>query len=196
MSRTPSTMLPLGTPAPHFALPNACSGRAVASSEFDGAVLLVAFVSNHCPYVKHILPGFVTMAHEYLKRGVAVVMISSNDIEAYPDDAPEKMQVLAEQMKLGFPYLFDETQEVARSYRAACTPDFFLFNREHKLIYRGQMDGARKSNDVPVDGADLRAAMDAALANQAPSPDQKPSLGCNIKWKPGHEPEYFQNELR
>lgn len=191
MSRTPSTMLPLGTLAPHFALPDASSGRAIARSEFDGQILLVAFVSNHCPYVKHILPGFVSMAHDYIARGVAVVMISSNDIEAYPDDAPDKMQVLADDMKLGFPYLFDESQEVARAYRAACTPDFFLFDREHKLVYRGQMDGARKNNEVPVDGADLRAAMDAVLANQEVSSEQKPSLGCNIKWKPGHEPDYF-----
>ena len=191
MSRTPSTMLPLGTQSPLFALPDVVSGRTIAKSEFDQQVLLVAFVSNHCPYVKHILPGFVQMAHEYLDRGVGVVMISSNDIEAYPDDAPDKMQVLADEMKLGFPYLYDESQQVARAYHAACTPDFFLFDEEHKLVYRGQMDGARKNNDVPVDGADLRAAMDAVLAGQPVSGDQKPSLGCNIKWKPGHEPDYF-----
>jgi peroxiredoxin len=191
MSRTPSTMLPLGTPAPHFALPDVTSGRAIAKSEFDGQILLVAFVSNHCPYVKHILPGFVAMAHDYLARNVAVVAISSNDTEDYPDDSPEAMQVLAQQMGFGFPYLYDESQDVARAYHAACTPDFFLFDEQHKLIYRGQMDGARKNNDVPVDGADLRAAMDAALAGQPISPEQKPSLGCNIKWKPGNEPEYF-----
>lgn len=192
MARTPSTMLPLGTPAPHFALPDAASGRTIAKSEFDGQILLVAFVSNHCPYVKHILPGFVALAHDYVSRGVGVVAISSNDIDGYPDDAPQAMQALAEQMSFGFPYLFDESQDIARAYRAACTPDFFLFDESHKLIYRGQMDGARKNNDVPVDGADLRAAMDAVLANETVSPDQKPSLGCNIKWKPGHEPDYFQ----
>ncbi len=194
MARTPSTMLPLGTPAPHFALPDASSGRTVALSEFDGQVLLVAFVSNHCPYVKHILPGFVALAHEYLERKVAVVMISSNDAGAYPEDAPEPMQVLARQMNLRFPYLFDETQAVAREFRAACTPDFFLFDEAHKLIYRGQMDGARKNNDLPVSGADLRAALDAALAHQPVSAEQKPSLGCNIKWKPGHEPDYFARQ--
>ncbi len=193
MSRTPSTMLPLGTPAPNFALPDASSGRAVALSEFDGQILLVAFVSNHCPYVKHILPGFVQLAHEYLERGVAIVMISSNDAQVYPDDAPEQMQVLARQMELRVPYLFDETQQVAREYHAACTPDFFLFDEHHKLIYRGQMDAARKNNDLPVDGADLRAALDAALAGEPASIEQKPSLGCNIKWKPGNEPDYFSH---
>jgi len=191
MSRTASTMLPLGTLAPHFALPDVASGRMVASSEFDGQILLLAFVSNHCPYVKHILPGFVSMAHDYIARGVGVAAISSNDIEGYPDDAPPAMRALAEQMSFGFPYLFDETQAIAQAYRAACTPDFFLFDGQHKLIYRGQMDGARKSNGVPVDGQDLRAALDAALAGEPVPPGQKPSLGCNIKWKPGHEPDYF-----
>lgn len=191
MARTPSTMLALGTPAPHFALPDATSGRTVAKSEFDGQPLLVAFVSNHCPYVKHILPGFVALAHEYEGRGAAVVMISANDAEAYPDDAPDKMSALASEMKLRVPYLFDEGQEVAKAYRAACTPDFFLFDASHKLAYRGQMDGARKSNDVPVTGVDLRAALDAVLAGEPVPEDQKASLGCNIKWKPGNEPDYY-----
>jgi peroxiredoxin len=184
-------MVPLGTPAPHFALPDVASGRVVAKSEFDGQPLLVAFVSNHCPYVKHILPGFAALAHEYMEQGMAIVAISSNDIVEYPDDAPEKMEALAREMGLRFPYLFDETQEVARNYRAACTPDFFLFDRSHKLVYRGQMDGARKNNDVPVTGHDLRAAIDAVLSGTPVPEDQKPSLGCNIKWKPGAEPDYY-----
>jgi peroxiredoxin len=191
MARTESTMLPLGTRAPHFALPDVVSGRAVASSEFDGRPLLVAFISNHCPYVKHILPGFVAMAHDFIAQGASVVAISSNDVEQYPDDGPEAMREVSAQHGFNFPYLYDESQEVARAYRAACTPDFFLFDAQGNLAYRGQMDGARKSNEVPVDGADLRAALADVLAGREASVQQRPSLGCNIKWKPGSEPEYF-----
>jgi peroxiredoxin len=191
MARTQSTMLPLGTSAPDFTLPDVCTQKIVALADFSGQPLLVAFLSNHCPYVKHIRAGWAQLARDYQARGVAVVAISSNDIEAYPDDAPEKMRDEVEIAGYTFPYLFDETQEVARAYRAACTPDFYLFDAARRLVYRGQMDGARKFNDVPVDGSDLRAALDAMLEGRAVSEIQKPSLGCNIKWKAGREPKYF-----
>ena len=146
---------------------------------------------NHCPYVKHVAAGLAELAKEYQRRGVAVVGINSNDVDAYPDDSPAKM---AEEVKLRgytFPYLYDETQAVAKAYRAACTPDFYVFDRQRKLVYRGQMDSSRPGSDVPVTGEDLRAALDAVLAGQPVSANQKPSLGCNIKWKPGNEPDYF-----
>jgi peroxiredoxin len=192
MAATASTMrLPLGAKAPSFDLPDP-SGRRFSLASFAGSpALLVAFICQHCPYVKHVRAGFASLAAEYLKRGVAVVAIASNDIEAYPEDGPEGMVQEAREAGYTFPYVFDETQEVAKAYGAACTPDFFVFDRERRLVYRGQMDGARPGNGVPVTGADLRAALDAALGGR-PAPEvQKPSLGCNIKWKPGHEPVYF-----
>jgi peroxiredoxin len=192
MARTASTMLPLGTSAPDFSLVDAVSGRTVSRAEFQGQPLLVAFICNHCPYVKHIRSGWAQLARDFQDKGVAVVAIQSNDAEQYPDDNPEAMKAEALDAGYSFPYLFDATQEVAQAYRAACTPDFFLFDSEHKLVYRGQMDGARKFNDVPVNGADLRAALDAVLSGRPVAAEQKPSLGCNIKWKPGNEPEYFQ----
>ena len=191
MARTLSTMVPLGTPAPDFALADVVSGQTVSRADFAGQPLLVAFICNHCPYVKHIRDGWAQLARDYQARGVAIVAISSNDAETYPDDGPEAMREEAQAAGYTFPYLFDATQEVARNYRAACTPDFFVFDREHKLAYRGQMDGARKFNDVPVNGADLRAALNAVLENRTSEIEQKPSMGCNIKWKPGNEPEYF-----
>jgi peroxiredoxin len=186
-------MLPLGTPAPSFSLPDVVSGRTVSINDFAGApALLVMFICNHCPYVKHIESGMVSMARDLQSRGVAVVAISSNDVQAYPDDSPEKMREVARAGGYTFPYLFDESQAVAKEYRAACTPDFFLFDRERRLAYRGQMDDARRGNDKPVTGKDLRDAIEALLAARPVSTSQVPSLGCNIKWKPGNEPEYFR----
>jgi peroxiredoxin len=192
MAQTASTMmLPLGAKAPAFELTDA-SGRAWSIAGFEGApALLVAFICNHCPFVKHVRAGFASLAAEYQKRGVAVVAVASNDAAAYPDDGPEGMAAEAKEAGYTFPYLFDETQEVAKAYGAACTPDFFLFDRGRRLVYRGQMDGSRPANGVPVSGEDLRKALDAALEGR-PAPEvQRPSLGCNIKWKPGNEPVYF-----
>ncbi len=185
-------MLPLGTPAPSFALSDVVSGKAVWLSDFKTSpALLVMFICNHCPYVKHVQAGMVQMASDFQARGVAVAAISSNDAQNFPDDGPQKMKEEAVRAGYSFPYLFDETQVIARTYRAACTPDFFLFDGEHKLVYRGQMDDARRGNSLPVTGKSLRDAVDAVLGGKAVSPNQIPSLGCNIKWKPGNEPEYF-----
>lgn len=191
MARTPSTMLALGTPAPAFSLPEPLTARTVKLDDFSGKPLLVVFSCNHCPFVKHILQGLVQFAREYQAKGLAMVMISANDVANYPEDSPEKMAELARQAGFTFPYLYDESQEVAKAYQAACTPDFFLFDADHRLAYRGQFDDARPGNDVPVTGHDLRAACDAVLSGKAPSAEQKPSLGCNIKWKPGNEPAYY-----
>ena len=183
MAETASTMLPLGTAAPHFQLPDP-HGKRTSSDDFAGAsALLVAFICNHCPYVKHIQSRFAALATEYQARGVAVVAISSNDVENFPEDAPEKMAEEIVKAGYTFPYLYDESQEVAKAYRAACTPDFFLFDRNRRLVYRGQFDDSRPKNGVPVTGADLRAALEAVLAERAVPGDQKPSVGCNIKWK-------------
>ncbi|MBC7351333.1 MAG: thioredoxin family protein [Thermogutta sp.] len=192
MVRTASTMmLPLGAKAPDFALPDT-EGRIVRLSDFDGApALLVIFMCNHCPYVKHIADHLAQFAKEFQAKGVAIVGINSNDAASYPDDSPEKMREEVKLRGYTFPYLYDETQEVAKAYRAACTPDFFLFDKERRLVYRGQYDDSRPGNGIPVTGKDLRAAIEAVLAGQPVPPDQKPSLGCNIKWKPGNEPEYF-----
>jgi peroxiredoxin len=190
MARTPSTMLPLGTEAPDFSLADANTGAVVARDDFRGKQgLLVAFICNHCPYVKHIKHELIAIAEQYAPKEIGVVGISSNDIDNYPDDAPDKMAAEG----YPFPYLYDESQAVAKAYQAACTPDFFLFDAGFKLVYRGQMDRARPKNDEPIDGADLRAALDAVLAGAAPSPEQTPSLGCNIKWKAGNEPFYAPN---
>jgi len=191
MVRTASTMLPLGTSAPDFSLPDT-AGRTVSLADFkDSPALLVIFMCNHCPYVQHVADGLAKLAKDYQDRGVAVVGINSNDTATYPDDSPAKMADEVRQRGYTFPYLFDETQQVAKAYRAACTPDFFLFDSQRKLVYRGQMDDSRPQSGVPVTGQDLRRALDAVLAG-APVPEpQKPSLGCNIKWKPGYEPEYF-----
>jgi peroxiredoxin len=192
MVATASTMLPLGTSAPDFSLPAAADGATVSLSDFSEApVLLVMFISNHCPYVKHVAAEIGRLGADYGPRGVAVVAIGSNDVDDYPDDAPERMVEFAAAHGFGFPYLYDETQAVARAYRAACTPDFFVFDRERKLVYRGQLDGARPANDEPVDGRDLRAALDAVLDGSPVPEPQRPSMGCNIKWKAGNEPDYF-----
>ena len=191
MVQTASTMLPLGTQAPDFSLPDA-KGKIVSLGDFAGApALVVVFMCNHCPYVKHVAEGLAVLARDYQQRGVAVVGINSNDAENYPDDAPVKMAKEVNARGYTFPYLFDETQAVAKAYRAACTPDFYVFDTDRRLVYRGQLDGSRPGNDVPVTGRDLRAALDAVLAGQPVFEPQRPSLGCNIKWKPGGEPDYF-----
>ncbi|MFH1268621.1 MAG: thioredoxin family protein [Planctomycetota bacterium] len=191
MVKTASTMLSLGTPAPDFSLPDA-EGNLVSLSDFEDApALLVIFMCNHCPFVKHVADGLARLAKEYQERGAAVVGINSNDVANYPDDSPSKM---AEEIKLRgytFPYLYDETQEVAKAYQAACTPDFYIFDEQRLLVYRGQMDSSRPQSGVEVTGEDLRAALDAVLGGLPVPEDQTPSLGCNIKWKPGGEPEYF-----
>ncbi len=183
MVETASAMLALGTQAPQFRLPDP-SGNWISSDDFKGAPgLLVAFICNHCPYVKHIRRAFADFAREYAGRGLAIVAINSNDAVSYPDDRPEKMAEEARDAGYVFPYLVDESQDVARAYHAACTPDLFLFDRDRRLVYRGQFDDSRPKNGRPVTGADLRAAADAVLAGRALSADQKPSIGCNIKWK-------------
>ena len=191
MVRTPSTMLPLGTPAPGFSLLNV-DATTVSLADFSGTpALLVIFMCNHCPYVIHIADHLAALAQEYMPRGVSVVGINSNDVASHPADSPEQMVAEAEDRGYAFPYLFDETQEVAKAYRAACTPDFFLFDGDQKLVYRGQLDSSRPGNDLPVTGKDLREALDAVLSGKPPVDNQTPSLGCNIKWKPGNEPDYF-----
>lgn len=191
MARTPSTMLELGTPAPGFSLPEPATGKTVNLSDFAGRPLLVVFICNHCPYVLHIADKLAEIAKEYQQSDVEFVAINSNDVANYPDDSPEKMPAMSERFGFTFPYLYDESQHVAKAYRAACTPDFYLFDADHKLVYRGQFDDARPRNDEPVTGADLTDAIKALLANMPPLEEQKPSLGCNIKWKEGNEPEYF-----
>lgn len=191
MVLTASTMLPLGTAAPDFSLPDTM-GNIVKLSDFKGSpALLVIFMCNHCPYVKHVREGLAALAKEYQGRGVAVVGINSNDVENYPDDSPDKMAEEVMSAGYTFPYLFDETQEVAKAYRAACTPDFYVFDHNQHLVYRGQMDDSRPKSGDPVTGQDLRAALDAVLAGKDVPADQVPSAGCNIKWKPGNEPDYF-----
>ena len=190
MAETPSTMMPLGTAAPSFSLPDR-NGKLVSLADLANApVLLVAFWCNHCPYVRHVRPEFVSLVREYQARGAAVVAISANDVAAYPEDGPERMSEEARAHGYTFPYLYDETQETARAYRAACTPDFFLFDGQRRLVYRGQMDDSRPGNGKPLNGADLRAALEATLAGKPAASKQKPSIGCNIKWKPGNEPDY------
>ena len=191
MALTPSTMLPLGTTAPDFKLPDT-NGKTVSLADFeDKPALLVLFICNHCPYVKHIRAGLAQLARDYLPRGVAIVGINSNDVANYPDDSPAKMRDEAKSAGYLFPYLYDETQAVAKAYRAACTPDIYLFARGRKLVYRGQLDDSRPGNGIPVTGQDLRAALDAVLAGKPVSANQKASMGCNIKWKAGNEPDYF-----
>jgi peroxiredoxin len=190
MAATPSTMLPLGTSAPDFQLPDT-SGRTVARDDFAAQpALLVMFICNHCPYVQHVTAELARLGRDYQARGVAIVAISSNDVAQHPEDGPTAMAAFAAAHGFMFPYLYDESQAVAAAYRAACTPDFFLFDAGRRLVYRGQLDGARPANDIPADGRDLRAALDAVLAGTPVPERQWPSLGCNIKWKPGTEPGY------
>lgn len=188
MALTSSTMAPLGMHAPDFRLPDT-TGKLVGLVDFAQApVLLVAFVCNHCPFVKHIRGAFAELTAEYQAKGVAIVGINSNDAATHPDDSPAKMIEEKKAAGYGFPYLYDESQETAKAYRAACTPDFFVFDAGRRLVYRGQMDNSRPENGKPNDGADLRAALDAVLEGKPTLADQKPSIGCNIKWKAGNEP--------
>ena len=191
MVLTPSTMqLSLGAASPDFSLPDPY-GVLHSLSEFAGRpALLIAFICNHCPYVKHVAPAFAKLSDEYMDKGVAVVAISSNDFAMYPDDSPAMMQAEIGQRGYRFPYLVDETQETAKAYRAACTPDFYVFDKNRRLVYRGQMDSSRPGNNQPVTGKDLRDALDALLAGRPVAEDQRPSIGCNIKWRPGNEPRY------
>jgi peroxiredoxin len=186
---TASKMLELKTHAPQFHLPDT-KGNMVSMEDFkESPALLVIFMCNHCPFVKHILNELVKLIQEYQKKGVAVVAINSNDVAAYPEDSPELMAELSSKAHFTFPYLYDQTQDVAKAYDAACTPDFFLFDKERKLVYRGQMDDSRPDSDIPVTGIDLIKAMDAVLAGRDLSANQKPSMGCNIKWKTPNEPK-------
>jgi peroxiredoxin len=184
MARTPSNMLPLGTEAPDFILQDTVSEKFLSLNDIKGEIgCLIVFICNHCPYVKHINPTLARLAQNYQGKGIAFVAISSNDIIGYPEDSPELMRQTAKKEGFSFPYLYDETQEVARAYNAACTPDFYLFNAELQLVYRGQMDDSRPGNEIPVTGADLELAIGNLLAGKPVSSEQKPSLGCNIKWK-------------
>ncbi len=191
MVKTVSTMLPLGTIAPHFSLPN-IDGKIVSSDDFASSKgLVVMFICNHCPFVKHLRAGLAKFGEEYQAKGVAVVGISSNDVTTHPDDSPEKMIEEHKSAGYSFPYLYDATQQVATAYKAACTPDFYVFDHKHALIYRGQFDASRPGNGKPVTGSDLRHAVDNMLAGHGPLTEQRPSIGCNIKWIPGKEPSYF-----
>lgn len=192
MVQTASTMPELGMPAPDFSLPEPASGKTISRDDYaDASALLVIFMSNHCPYVKHIAEGLAAFEKEYRARGLATVGICANDAENYPDDSPAKMVEEVSLRGYGFPYLFDDSQEVAKEYKAACTPDFFLFDGERKLVYRGQFDASRPGSDIPVTGEDLRAACDAVLSGETPETQQTPSIGCNIKWKAGNNPPWF-----
>lgn len=192
MVKTASTMLPLGTHAPHFQLPGV-DGQMTSLGDFQGSpALLVIFMCNHCPFVKHVAPELVRLYDDYVNKGLAIVGISSNDISTHPQDSLEHMKSEAEVQGYQFPYLYDETQAVAKAYRAACTPDFFLFNAKQQLVYRGQLDDSRPGSNQPLDGRDLRNAIDCLLAGNEVPQDQKPSIGCNIKWKSSQEPDYFK----
>ncbi len=192
MALTPSTMLPLGTQASEFVLSNVTTGNKVSLENFSGKkALLVMFISVHCPYVQHVKHELAKLGKDYASKDIGIVAISSNDTVKYPDDSPEQLKKMAKDLGFNFPVLFDEKQDVAKEYTAACTPDFFLYDGDRKLIYRGQLDESRPDNGRPVTGKDLRSAIDAVLAGKPVSQDQKPSMGCNIKWKPGNEPDYF-----
>ncbi|MEK9146831.1 MAG: thioredoxin family protein [Patescibacteria group bacterium] len=192
MAKTPSTMLPLGTVAPDFNLTDVVTGQTISLDTFkDKKVLLVMFICVHCPYVKHVRGEIAKIGRDYQNQDLGIVAISSNDISQYPEDAPEGIGQMAQELNFTFPFCYDETQETAKTYHAACTPDFFLFDRARKLVYRGQLDDSRPDSGIPVTGRDLRAATDATLADQPVDPNQKPSLGCNIKWQSGNEPDYF-----
>ncbi|MEL7186211.1 MAG: thioredoxin family protein [Pseudomonadota bacterium] len=189
MAAVESQMLPLGTEAPRFSLPDP-DGNTHSLSD-GAAATLVMFICNHCPFVKHVREELARLGNDYGAKGVAIFAINSNDVATHPGDSPENMKAEAERWGYTFPYLFDEDQSVAKQYKAACTPDFFVFDGDSRLAYRGQLDGSRPSNGIAVDGADVRAALDAVLEGQQPDADQVPSIGCNIKWRPGNEPDYF-----
>ncbi len=190
MAQTPSTMLEIGTQAPSFTLPEPTTGNEVSLDDYAGLPLLVVFSCNHCPYVLHIIESFSRFAAQVQRDGLSVVMINANDVAGYPDDSPENMTELARSYGFEFPYLYDESQQVATAYRAACTPDFFLFDSQHRLVYRGQYDGSRPGNNAAVDGRDMKAAVDALTSGSEIAGEQVPSVGCNIKWRAGNEPDY------
>lgn len=192
MARTPSTMLSLGTKAPDFSLPDSVSGKMISLGDFEGKKgLLVIFLCQHCPFVKHVKTQLAKIGHDYIPQNLGIVAISANDVENYPDDSPANLKLMAEEEGFNFPVCYDESQEVAKTYQAACTPDYYLFDAEFKLVYRGQLDDSRPSLDIPVTGKDLRTAIENLLAGKPISEEQKPSLGCNIKWKKGNEPAYY-----
>ena len=194
MALTPSTMLELGTKAFDFSLPDVVSERTVTLNTFAGnKALVVVFLSRHCPYVQHVKAELAALGNDYLSKSVGIVGISANDVNNHPDDSPENLRAFALELSLNYPLCYDESQATAKAYTAACTPDFFLFDQSRKLVYRGQLDDSRPGNSVPVTGRDLRLALDAVLAGQPVSSAQKPSLGCNIKWKPGEEPFYARS---
>ncbi|MCS6954555.1 MAG: thioredoxin family protein [Bryobacteraceae bacterium] len=194
MALTESTMLlELGTKAPDFRLPDVVSGKTISLDTFaDKEALVVMFLCRHCPYVQHVKEELARLGRDYAGKSVGIVAISSNDAVQYPDDRPERLKAMAEELGFHFPFCYDETQEVAKAYAAACTPDFYVFDQERKLVYRGQLDDSRPGNGIPVTGKDLRAAIEAVLEGRPVPSEQKPSLGCNIKWKPGNEPPYFR----
>jgi len=191
MAKTASSMLPLGTQASDFLLTDVITGNSVSLPRSDEpeAAMVIMFICNHCPYVKHLNQAITQLAHDYLKKNVGFIAINANNAEAYPDDSPENMKKTAEEQGYPFPYVFDETQEVAKAYQAACTPDFFVFDQDLLLAYRGQFDPSRLGNDMPVDGSSIREALDCILRGENPPKDQKPSIGCNIKWKKENSPE-------
>jgi peroxiredoxin len=191
MALTPSTMLPLGTKAPNFQLLDVVSGKTISLDTFAGKqALLVMFICRHCPFVKHVQAELARIGTDYGDTNIGIVAISANDAANYPEDSPDKLKTVAVEQGFTFPFCYDESQETAKAYTAACTPDFFLFDANWQLIYRGQLDDSRPSNNKPVTGKDLRSALDAVLASQPVNSEQKPSIGCNIKWKPGNEPAY------
>lgn len=192
MVKTLSTMLDLGTSAPDFVLPDVVSGRTISLSAFaDKRALLVMFICRHCPFVRHVQDELARIGRDYAGKDIGIVAISSNDAETYPDDLPASLKEMAEDLGFTFPFCYDESQSVAKAYAAACTPDFYVFDRKRRLAYRGQLDDSRPGNNIPVTGRDLRSAMDAVLSGQPVAEDQRASIGCNIKWKPGNEPDYF-----
>lgn len=187
-----STMMALETSAPDFSLPDVVTGQVISLETFrDKSALLIMFICEHCPFVKHVQQELASLGRDYSPKNVGIVAISANSIKTHPQDAPPHLKAMAEALQFTFPYCYDESQAVAKAYTAACTPDFFLFDHTFKLAYRGQLDDSRPGNTIPVTGNDLREAIDTVLAGKSPAPDQKPSIGCNIKWTPGNEPDYF-----
>ncbi len=194
MALTESTMLELGHRLPDFSLPDVVSGKTISPADFqDKKALLVMFICVHCPYVIHVREELARLGRDYAGKPLGIIAISSNYVGTHPQDAPENLKKMAEELGFNFPYCYDESQEVAKAFTAACTPDFFLFDEDRKLVYRGQLDDSRPGNGIPVTGKDLRAAIDAVLAGKPVDLNQKPSMGCNIKWKPGNEPDYFKH---
>ncbi len=192
MVKTLSTMLDLGTTSPDFSLPDVVSGQSVSLNTFSGnKALLVMFICRHCPFVIHVQKELARIGKDYSDKDVGIVAISSNDAQSHPEDSPAGLKQMAEELGFGFPFCYDESQETAKAFAAACTPDFYLFNEARQLVYRGQLDDSRPGNDIPVTGKDLRGALDAVLRDEPVGRDQRPSIGCNIKWKSGNEPEYF-----